>query len=405
MSFPSLGARPGVPPTRAEPTVGALAPALAQIALHAGELDAHPRFPEENFDLLKAAGVVQLAGERTRCGLTAEAALIRALAAADASTARILDGHFNAAERLALLAPEPLRCEELARIARGELLLGVWGADPAPGEGPPARVVEGVGGGLALTGVKTFCSGAGGVQRVLIAARDEHDAKRIAYVDATRGLRLDRDWYRASGLRASESHRVEFDQAPVLALLGGPDEIVREPWFSRDAVRTAATWAGIADGILAATLALVGERALADELRLHAIGRMRVAQSSIDRWLDYAVDALDGAEPTDAEHASDGARVDGACVDVASAENGGRAGAARPQGTDERALAAECRLALSDAARLIAAEAARVCGSRALIGGSDLDRARRDLDLFLLQHRLDPKLVELGAELLAGRAR
>jgi alkylation response protein AidB-like acyl-CoA dehydrogenase len=395
VSGTSLGARPGgalVP--------GALAPALAQLALHAGELDAHPRFPEENFALLKAAGVVQLAGDRTSCDLTAEAALIRALAAADASTARILDGHFNGAERLALLAREPLRGEELALIGCGELLLGVWGADPAPGEGPPARVVEGADGALALTGVKTFCSGAGGVQRALVVARDEHDAKRIAYVDATRGLRLDRDWYRASGLRASESHRVEFDQAPVLALLGGPDEIVREPWFSRDAVRTAATWAGIADGILAATLALVGERALADELRLHAIGRMRVARSSIDRWLDYAVGVLDGAEPTHAEHAGDGALVDGA-----SAEDGESAAAARPLGADARALAAECRLALSDAARLIAAEAARVCGSRALIGGSDLDRARRDLDLFLLQHRLDPKLVELGVELLAGRAR
>ena len=394
MSVPRLGGRPD-----AAPAPGALAPAIAQIALHAGELDAHPRFPEENFDLLRAAGVVQLAGERTRCDLATEAALIRVLAAADASTARILDGHFNGVERLALLAQEPLRGEELARIARGELLLGVWGADPAPGEGPPARVVERVDGALVLTGVKTFCSGAGGVQRALIVARDEHDDKRIAYIDATRGLSLDRDWYRASGLRASESHRVEFDQAPVLALLGGPDEIVREPWFSRDAVRTSATWAGIADGILAATLALVGERALTDELRLHAIGRMRVAQSSIDRWLEHAVGVLDGAEPANAGRVGDRALVDGA-----SAANGESA-TARPQGTDERALAAECRLALSDAGRLIAAEAARVCGSRALIGGSALDRARRDLDLFLLQHRLDPKLVELGAELLAGRAR
>jgi alkylation response protein AidB-like acyl-CoA dehydrogenase len=367
VSGPSLGARP-----RAALDPDALALALAQIALQAGELDANPRFPDQSFALLKAVGVVQLAGDRSGCDLIAEAALIRALAAADASTARILDGHFNGAERLALLGQEPLRTEELERIARGELLLGVWGADPAPGEGPPARIAEGAGGELTLTGVKTFCSGAGGVQRALVIARDEHDAKRIAYVDATRGLRLDRDWYRASGLRASESHRVEFDQAPVLALLGGPEEIVREPWFSRDAVRTSATWAGIADGILAATLELVGDRVLADELRLHAIGRMRVAQSSIDRWLGHAVGVLDLAE-----------------LDA----------------TDARALAAECRLALSDAGRLIAAEAARVCGSRALIGGSALDRARRDLDLFLLQHRLDPKLVELGAELLAGRGR
>jgi hypothetical protein len=68
VSAASLRARPG-----AALAPGALPPALAQIALHAGELDAHPRFPEENFDLLKAAGVVQLAGERTRCDLSVEA--------------------------------------------------------------------------------------------------------------------------------------------------------------------------------------------------------------------------------------------------------------------------------------------------------------------------------------------
>jgi hypothetical protein len=70
-----------------------------------------------------------------------------------------------------------------------------------------------------------------------------------------------------------------------------------------------------------------------------------------------------------------------------------------------RAVSAEARLAIADAARLIAAEAVRVCGSRELIDGGALDRARRDLDLFLLQHRLDPKLVELGAQTLAERAR
>ena len=48
-------------------------------------------------------------------------------------------------------------------------------------------------------------------------------------------------------MRASESHLVHFHGAPVYALLGGPDELLREPWFGRDAIRTAARWAGIAD--------------------------------------------------------------------------------------------------------------------------------------------------------------
>ncbi len=374
------------PPTIAEPNdLGQRPPrpspedALRRIGALAAELDANPRFPHESFAELRAAGVLQDAADREQATLTGEAALVRAVAATDASVARILDGHFNGVERLALLAPADLRETELAAISRGELLLGVWGADPTPAEGEPARIVRGADG-LTLRGVKTFCSGAGGVERALVIARDEHGERRLAYVDATRGVALDRTWYRASGLRASESHRVEFDDAPVLALLGGADEIMREPHFSRDAVRTAATWAGIADRILDATLAAIAGREL-DDLRLRALGRMRVARSSLDLWLARALARLDRASPP--------------------AANGSPA----PDAAGTRALAAECRLALAAEARVLAAEAVRVCGSRELVVGGALDRARRDLDLFLLQHRLEPKLVELGALTLEDGAR
>jgi alkylation response protein AidB-like acyl-CoA dehydrogenase len=354
--------------------------ALAQIAARAAELDADPRFPSENFESLKAAGIPQLASDRQQSDLAREISVIRALAAADASTARILDGHFNGVERLALGAPHELRERELSQIADGELLVGVWGADPVPGEGPPASIVAGPGARQMLRGVKTFCSGAGGVQRALVIARDETGSRRLVYLDVTSAVLVDRSWYRASGLRASESHRVEFHDTPILAILGGADEATREPWFARDAVRTASTWAGIADCVLHAAVASVSERSL-DDLQLQSIGRMRVAQSSIDRWLGHSIAALqrpDIARQPGSEAIQHEPQADGAA----------------------RALAAECRLALADAARTIAAEAVRVSGSRVLVLGGTLDRARRDLDLFLLQHRLDPKLVELGTRTL-----
>jgi hypothetical protein len=333
--------------------------------------------------------VLQLPAERERCDLRIEAALVRAVAAADASTARILDGHLNGVERLALLAEPKLLERELAAVARGELLLGVWGADPGPGEGAPAQLHEHAGE-LTLRGAKTFCSGAGGVQRALVIARDQHGERRLAYVELGRGVAIDRSWYRASGLRASESHRVEFHDAPVLALLGERDEIVREPWFSRDAVRTAATWAGIADRILAATVAALSGKP-ADELRLHALGRMRVERSSIDRWLDHAVARLHDAAAV--------AEAAGLEADRGSLERE----AALAAGW--RTLSNECRLALAGCGRAISSEAVRAAGSRELVVGGALDLARRDLDLFLLQHRLDPKLVELGASTLAEAPR
>jgi alkylation response protein AidB-like acyl-CoA dehydrogenase len=357
--------------------------ALDELFVRAAELDANPRFPRANFESLKRAGVPQLAALELRPTFAREVELIRAVARADASTARILDGHFNGVERLTLLAPDGLRERELDGVRRGELLLGVWGADPGPGEGEPAAIVLGgaAGEGAVLNGVKTFCSGAGGVERALVVAREQDGSRRLVYVDVTESISIDRGWYRASGLRASESHRVEFQKTPVLAILGEVNETVREPWFARDAVRTSATWAGIADRILAATVeATDGRRA--DDLRLHALGRMRVAQSTIDRWLEYAVGVLEAA----GEQVRDG--FTGTSDDAGAVAS-------------SRTIAAEARVALADSGRLIAAEAVRVCGSRALIDGGALDRARRDLDLFLLQHRLDPKLVELGSQTLA----
>ncbi len=207
------------------------------------------------------------------------------------------------------------------------------------------------------------------MQRALVLAADNDGSKRLVYIE-TGEISIDRGWYRASGLRASESHRVEFHDTPVLAVLGSPGELSREPYFSRDSVRTSATWAGLADSIVRETIsALDPDRT--DAVQAHALGRMRIARSTIDRWLDHTAAALNRPPDTPAE-------------------------------IEPAVLAVECRVALADAARLISASAAQVCGSRALIGASTLDRSRRDLDLFLLQHRLDPKIAQLGIQTLSA---
>ncbi len=162
------------------PTAG-LDAALGAIAAGAAERDARPRFPHEAIELLGRAGALSLTvpdRDGRAAGFAEEWALVRAVAAADASVARILDGHLNAVERLRVAAPAPLRAAELAAVAAGERRLGVWGADPRAGEGPPARLVGDVGE-ERLVGVKVFCSGAGGLDRALVAARDR-DRRRAA---------------------------------------------------------------------------------------------------------------------------------------------------------------------------------------------------------------------------------
>ncbi len=56
------------------------------------------------------------------------------------------------------------------------------------------------------------------------------------------------------------------------------------------------------------------------------------------------------------------------------------------------------RAEIDRAAKAILDEAAAACGSHPFVTGGRLDRARRDLETFLLQHRLDPLVAKLGAE-------
>lgn len=348
--------------TAAPPRPGDVsAPTLATIAEHAPALDAHPAFPRAAFEALAADGALALTtepGPRAR-----EWAAVRAVARADGSAGRLFEGHLNGVERLALLAPEPLRDAELQAVREGRLWMGVWGADPGPGEGEPARLVDG-----RLRGEKTFCSGAGGLQRALVLARGADGPPALVYVDLA-GAEVDESWYRSGGMRASVSHRVRFDGAEVLAVLGEPGELGREPWFSRDAIRTAAAWAGIADAAAEAALADLAARGEPDDLRALGAGRIEVARATIDRWMEHAAARAD-ADPS--------------------------------EGLRELSIA--LREAISVAGRTILDEAARACGSRPFATGTPLDRARRDFELFVLQHRLDPMVARLGRAAVESRA-
>jgi alkylation response protein AidB-like acyl-CoA dehydrogenase len=248
------------------------------------------------------------------------------------------------------------------------LRVGVWGADPRPGEGPPATVVK-AGTGEVLSGVKTFCSGAGGLDRALVLSKDPAATPPVAvWVDLTApgSVEVDEQWYRGAGLRASVSHRVIFHRAPVLARLGPPGALAAQPWFSRDALRTAASWAGMADAAVDAVLYELAERPARGSLEELALGRMLTAQHTITSWIERAARAMDE-------------RV-----------------AELPE------ISIHCRAAIADGCRTLLDDAARACGSHPFATGGRLDRARRDLELFLLQHRLDPLIARAGAAALEG---
>jgi alkylation response protein AidB-like acyl-CoA dehydrogenase len=344
--------------------------ALAQIAAGAPARDADraPRFPADAFAALRATGVLgfNASAGRPRPPAADELGLVRRVAAADGSVGRIFDGHLNGVERIAVQGAAPLRDAELAAVAAGKLLAGVWGGDPVPGEGPPAALHR-AGGREVLRGVKTFCSGAGGLDRAMVLARSDDGGPPVSvWVDVAdrRRVEVDDSWYRSHGLVASVSHRVVFHDAPVLARLGEPGAIAAQPWFGRDALRTAASWAGMADTAVRGALTSLAERrgqGESSQLEALAAGRILTHQRTIDAWLAQAAEAMDD--------------------DTAAVGE----------------VALHARVAIADACRRLLDEAARACGSRPFARAETLDRARRDLELFLLQHRLEPMLARYGA--------
>jgi alkylation response protein AidB-like acyl-CoA dehydrogenase len=358
--------------------------ALRDIAAAAEVRDRRPvpAFPHDAFALLRAAGLLawNAVDGPVRPPAAEELDLVRRVAAADGSVGRIFDGHLNGVERLAVQAPADLRDRELEEIRAGRLLVGVWGGEPRPDEGSPATV-ERVGGVEVLTGVKTFCSGAGGLDRALVLARDPDAAAPVAvWIDLTEPATVEIDpcWYRSSGLRASVSHRVVFHRARIVARFGDPGSLSLQPWFGRDALRTAASWAGMADQAADSALAELAGRPARGDLEAVAAGRILTCRETITTWLQRAARAMDVAS------------ADIAYADLTT--------------TDLASVSLHARAAISGAVRELLDEAARACGSHPFATGGSLDRARRDLEVFTLQHRLDPALARAGANALSERA-
>jgi hypothetical protein len=341
-------------------------PALTRLAAEHDER-AGGDFPAAAWKLLVDAGVPS--ATVSPLPRAQEHALLREVASVDVGLGRLLDGHLNAVQRLVEQVDDgDLVAAELDGVRAGRLRLGVWGADPGPGEGVPARLEPGDEGDV-VRGVKTFCSGAGGLQRAFVLVRGDGDSApvRLAYVDLKRTV-VDDTWFRGAGMRSSASHRVTFDGARVLWLAAEPCALLRQPLFAGDAIRTAASWAGGADAAVTELVQILRAKGAGGDLEALAVARARTAQRTIDLWLAAGAQALDA----------------GAC-DPAVAE-----------------LAVLLRHAVAEATRAILDEAGRACGARAFAVGGALERARRDLETYLLQHRLEPLLVKAGRRALGG---
>ena len=274
--------------------------ALTAIAAGARERDrdAGGAFPEAAIAALERAGALCATAGDEPLDYAGELALLRTVAAGDAGVARILDGHLNAVERLRVPAP-PRRCATPS-----------WPRSPPAGCGPasgaPTRPRTRASRRALTDGA--VCAG----QDVLLGrgrpgprarARRRGDGAGpplAAWVDLTRAAtRRGRPRLvprRGHALVGQPPRR--FDGAPVArASSARPGALLAQPWFARDAVRTAATWAGAADAAVEDALAQLAAR---PARRARGAGRRaadRPGSAAIGLWLADAARACSTPSP------------------------------------------------------------------------------------------------------------
>lgn len=337
--------------------------AIARLAgSDAAERDRDGRFPDRAFGGLKQLGLL---GQPPLRGDGA-AVLFRILAAVgqgNLSVGRIFEGHVNALFLVHLFGSAAQR-QRYQMTASGGGLFGVWNTD-MPGD---PVVLDGT----RLKGKKNFASGIDGLSHAVITAAAPEG--RLMIVVPVAGLPVDRSWWHPLGMRASGSHIVSFDNVAVEQdhILGGPDDYIKEPWFSAGAIRFAAVHVGGMHAVLDAAVAHLRQtKRLDDPHQRHRVGQMALNVEAGYAWLDRA--ATFWAKRKQAP--------DSPIVPVANA----------------------ARLAIERAALDVLETAERGVGAAGLMTPHPLERLVRDLRTYLRQPNPDGALTALGAAVGDGR--
>jgi alkylation response protein AidB-like acyl-CoA dehydrogenase len=301
-----------------------------------------------------------------RCGREAELAALREAGARDPSLGRIFEGHLNGAQLVA-------RCGTAVQKARAErdlrrgLIFGVWNTQDDDGVH-----IEPSGDRFVLRGSKTWASGAGTIARPIVTAAWPDGSVQMCLVPMDRvETKIDRSAWLPLGMHDSDSFRVGFDgvELGADALIGGPADYERDPWFRGGALRFAAVHTGIAERLYDETVGFLLDHGRdGDPFQRSRVAEMRIAVETARRWVESgerAWTSFDEVESPDAaRHVVDTVDmvrtvVERSCLDVI-----------------ERAV--------------------RSVGARGLVEPFPFARLVRDLEMYLRQPAPDAALMRVA---------
>ncbi len=363
----------------------------AEFAAEAPGVDRPGAFPVEAFRHLAAAGFLMapLRQDLGGCGLGIEASttydLLRSLkhiGRGNLAVGRVYEGHVNALQIIQTFGTAA-QVERYGQAVRDRHhLFGVWNAEDAEG----LKIVPLGGDRYRLEGAKTFCSGAGYVDRPFVNGKLPDGTWQMAIVPMDEvSTEWNRDWWQPMGMRATASYKIDFTGVELGAedLIGQPGDYLRQPWLTTGVVRFAAVQLGGAEAIFDLTRQYLQSLGRVDHpSQQERLGQMAIALETGQLWLRGAADQI---AAYDAQFAGDPEHLN-------------------PQQAQLLAYANMMRTAIEQICMDMMQLCQRSVGTRGLLPPDPLERVVRDLTLYLRQPAYDAAIAGAGAYVLSQSA-
>lgn len=338
---------------------------VPQLAERASGYDVTGEFPKQDFDDVRAAGLLGLMVPERLGGLGATFSdyvdVAFELGRGNGATALVFNMHASVTGALATVPEEMARAlgatdaffehrDQVLRDAAVGALYVVAMSERGTGSrlSQVGTSYEPAGGGWRIRGSKTFCSGAGHGDAYLVVARRADKVSQFL-VPAGAGVEVEETWD-SLGMRATASHDVHLDvEVPQSALLGGVEGLAvllaqaMPQWL---VASYAAVYVGVAQAAIDAAVAYLAPR---DHLRRLPAVRARIGRAD--------------------------ARVAAARLAVAEA---GRLVDEQPATPETNRWVYRAKLLAGETAMEVAASLLEACGTGATGRGEPLERLYRD---------------------------
>ncbi|GHB67607.1 acyl-CoA dehydrogenase [Persicitalea jodogahamensis] len=245
-----------------------------------------PTLPE--YDPMQASGFAE-----ARLTFLRQLQLLKAIGRGSLPAGRIYEGHVNALHLIGLYGTTGQKEYWMNLATEARHLFGIWNTEFQDG----IRVHQLADGSYELEGSKTFSSGAGEVDQMIITGHllqgDDNLGWQMVVVPLVKvaAERIDRSFWNPMGMEASASYKVDFSgiQLSKSDLLGQPDDYHLQPAFSGGAVRFAAVHLGGAEALFEHTRRQLQRRDRVDHpYQLHRLGQLAIAVEGGNQWLGGA---------------------------------------------------------------------------------------------------------------------